>query len=153
MKPLSAIFLIAGLLSACSGLSPKAEPLGVDNTERYEDGYQNWKRVNSEPVIRMGQKEAWYSFLSPQARVENTAFAPGSVLVKEVRHIQIQGEDVKVVGLKMLSLMVKEEQGWKYLAIDPASGQPAQNVDTDGCLWCHEDRKNSDFTFRALESL
>jgi hypothetical protein len=153
LKTLSTIFLITVLVSACSGVDHKSEPLTVDETTRYEAGYQNWKRLNSEPIIRRGQSEAWYSFISPTSRVENTVFAPGSVLVKEVRHIVGEGDEVKVGDLKMLSLMVKGESGWKYIAVDPVSGQPAKDVDTDGCLWCHEDRKNNDFTFRALDSL
>jgi hypothetical protein len=61
--------------------------------------------------------------------------------------------DPKIGAVKMLSIMLKEDQGWKYMAVDPVTNQNIESVDTDGCAWCHEDRKHSDFTFRALEAL
>ena len=153
MKRLGYTIILFLVLTGCSGVELKPEPLNQVESTRFEDGYQNWKRLNSEPVIRRGQSEAWYSFISPTARAENNSFVPDSVLVKEVRKVQFQGEKPQIGDLKFLSLMIKSNEGWTYMAIDPVSGQPYTGVDTDGCLWCHEDRKHTDYTFRALESL
>ena len=144
---LAATGLAACAIAACGGAHKNAD-------KEFPSGYEGWRRLNATPILKIEQAEIVNLFASPDSYANGDRMAPGSVLVKEQRHLLGSASHPQSGKVFLVSVMIKQpDGGWSYGAFKPETGELAANVDTDGCMLCHTARKGTDSTFVALQKL
>ena len=152
MRPALLLAPVIGLVAACALVACGGARSGA--SAAFPSGYEGWRRLNDRPILKLERTELVNLYASPQAYVAGGRLAPGSILVKEQRHLM--GSEARPQAGKafLIAVMIKQEDGgWTYGAFDPDSGEPATNVDTDGCALCHASRRETDSTYRAYGDL
>ncbi len=144
---LAATGLAACVIAACGGAQTNVD------TE-FPSDYEGWRRLNETPILKIEQAEIVNLYASPDAYSSGGRMAPGTVLVKEQRHLLGSASHPQSGKRFLVSVMIKQpDGGWSYGAFKPETGEIAANVDTDGCMLCHAARKSTDSTFVALQKL
>ena len=157
--------VLVGVLSAfvsgsshCAG-SQVDRSLAAAESAEFPEGYRDWKRINNAPIIRESERQARDIFANETAlhRSSGGDFHVGSILVKEER-ILAQDPAGQLVPRDAfrVSVMFKARMGdgsrWAFKAFDPVSGQemPLDQVDPEGCYFCHADAQARDYVFSDI---
>ena len=153
------VLVLAVLVAGCSGsASRKAD--SADASTGWPEGYASWKKLNDAPIFREADQRAWNLYANPSAfgrPGESAAYPIGTVLVKEERLLEANPQGrLKVGETVRLSVMFKvgkgETSGWSFKAFDPQDRRefPPDQVDPDGCYFCHADASARDYVFTKI---
>lgn len=148
------------LLAVCCSQPTKKDNSEVRVEAVFPSGYQTWKKINVEPIIRENETLAWNIYANDIALSKTgNEFPIGSVLVKEERQlVEDVGGQKKPRDVQRVSVMFKlgsassPTQTWRFMAFDPVTKaeMPRDKVDPEGCQFCHADAKDRDYVFSNI---
>jgi hypothetical protein len=149
MRPLLILIPLVVLIAGCPRIRKgevKATAEAVE-TAGWPAGYQTWKKVNDETLVRADDTvqvaRELYSNQTPD-------LGPGAVLVKEEYSLSggVKG------ALKSVAVMRRTGQGdtngWEFLVYD---GQTRQRGDNSRCVGCHVLQEDNDYLFSPIDTL
>ncbi|MBR58192.1 MAG: hypothetical protein CMH54_09240 [Myxococcales bacterium] len=132
----------------------KAGKKSKDRVKTFPEGYAKWTKLTNAPIYRDGSEEVWTMYMGPKTKLDSNVFVSGSTLVKEIRAATRKGSEIIGGEPLVVAVMHKTTKGtWRMAAYDPNTKKPADDVDTDGCMLCHQSRKETDYSFRAYARL
>lgn len=147
---------LAGVVVACSRAEVRPPAPDGSDVLNFPAGYSSWKKISPAPLVREKEKVVWTLFANEVAlrRDESGRFPVGSILVKEERALaadpagQLVPQDVFRVSV-MFKVGKGQMDGWAFKAFDPSSRQEFSHdqVDPDGCYFCHADARDRDYVF------
>lgn len=167
----SAVLLLAGVVGASCTLratnpvpdgppeqDPVKHPMQRAGAATFPSGYDQWRRLNDEIIMRSEEGEARWLYVNGAAEGASGRSMPvGSILVKVQHRLFVdKAGNSQVSDLYKIATMEKGEagpnNGWVFRAFDPESREELGG-EVEACIVCHSQRAGDDYTFRALEDL
>lgn len=167
----TAMLLVAGVVGASCTLrsssqvpdeqpqpDPVEQPVTAQGSPAFPIGYDQWRRVNDEIIMRSDEGEARWIYVNSIAEgVKGKAMPVGSIMVKVQHRLFVdKAGNSQVSDLFKIATMEKlasgPNDGWVFRAFDPESHEEFGG-EAEACIVCHSQRASEDFTFRALDEL
>lgn len=145
----AALLAVAATPGCIRSSQTKDDDAKLQHDPAWPEGYQSWKKVNAEPIIRSEEGVAREIFAKPAA-----GLGQGTVLVKEqYTYAGGQRGPLQYVGvMRRTGAPTSANGGWEFLAFDAAT-KKRNTAAASTCVGCHSLQADSDYLFTPRDAL
>ncbi len=145
----TALLAVAATPGCLRSSQKQDDATAAQHDPAWPEGYQGWKKVNAETIVREEEGVARELFAKPAA-----GLGQGTVLVKEQYSYAggQKGPIQYVAVMRRTGAPTDANGGWEFLAFDPATKQ-RKPAAASTCVGCHSLQADSDYLFTPRDAL